>query len=88
MEYEMKIYVGNLSSGTTEVQLRESFVKFGEIAALNIATDRGTQTSRGFAFVDMSSEPQAQAAIIGLHGQELDGHVLKVNAARRVNPKA
>ncbi len=79
----MKIYVGNLSRETTEAQLRESFMKFGEVASLAIVTDKESGKSRGFAFVEMSSEEHAQAAIAGLQGQDLGGNVLKVNEAKK-----
>jgi RNA recognition motif-containing protein len=82
-ESRMKIYVGNLSPETTEVQLRESFVKFGEVASLSIVTDRESGKSRGFAFVEMSSDEHAKAAISSLHGQNLGGSVLKVNEAKK-----
>jgi hypothetical protein len=83
MESGMKIYVGNLSPETTESQLRESFVKFGEVASLAIVTDKESGKSRGFAFVEMSSEEHAQAAIAGLHGQDMGGSLLKVNEAKK-----
>lgn len=79
----MKIYVGNLSLETTESQLRDSFVKFGEVASLSLVTDKLTGKSRGFAFVEMASSEHAQAAIAGLHDQNLDGSLLKVNEARK-----
>lgn len=79
----MKIYVGNLSLETTESQLRESFVKFGDIASLSIVTDKLSGKSRGFAFVEMASGDHAQAAITGLNGLDLGGNLLKVNEAKR-----
>lgn len=79
----MKIYVGNLSHETTEVQLRESFTKFGDIASLAIVTDKESGKSRGFAFVEMTSEEHAHGAISGLHGKELGGNVLRVSEAKR-----
>ncbi|PKK82599.1 MAG: RNA-binding protein [candidate division Zixibacteria bacterium HGW-Zixibacteria-1] len=79
----MKIYVGNLSRETSESQLRESFVRFGEIASLNIVTDKESGKSRGFAFVEMSSDEHAQAAIDSLHGKELGGSLMRVNEAKR-----
>ena len=79
----MKIYMGNLSHETTELQLRESFVKFGEVASLNIVTDKGGGKSRGFAFVEMTSDEHAQAAIASLHGKELSGNLLRVNESNK-----
>jgi RNA recognition motif-containing protein len=79
----MKIFVGNLSHETTEPQLRESFVKFGEIASLTIVTDKESGKSRGFGFVEMASEQNAQAAITGLNGHDVGGKLLKVNEAKK-----
>ena len=77
----MKIYVGNLSHETSESQLRESFVKFGEVGSVNIMTDKVSGKPKGFAFVEMSSAEHAQSAITGLNGQTLGGNLLKVNEA-------
>lgn len=79
----MKIYVGNLSPETTESQLRESFMKFGEISSLSIITDKLSGKSKGFAFVEMASGDHAQAAISGLNGHDLGGSLLKVNEAKK-----
>jgi RNA recognition motif-containing protein len=79
----MKIYVGNLSKGTSEPQLRESFEKFGEITSLNIIKDRETGEARGFAFVEMPSDDHAKAAISGLNGNDTLGSPLKVNEANK-----
>jgi len=79
----MKIYVGNLSEQTTEPQLRESFEKFGEISSLNIIMDRETGKPRGFAFIEMPSDDQAQKAIDDLHGKSLEGNMLRVNEAKK-----
>ncbi len=79
----MKLYVGNLSLETTEPQLRESFEKFGEVTSLNIVMDKESGKSRGFAFVEMSSDEHAQKAITGLDGEDLAGSLLKVNEARK-----
>lgn len=79
----MKLYVGNLSLETTEPQLRESFEKFGEVTSLNIVMDKESGKSRGFAFVEMSSDEDAQKAITGLDGEDLAGSLLKVNEARK-----
>jgi RNA recognition motif-containing protein len=78
----MKIYVGNLSFQSTEDTIRELFAPHGEIAEVSIVTDRETGRSRGFAFVTMPQDSQAQAAITALNGQEVEGRALTVNEAR------
>jgi len=78
----MNIYVGNLAFQTTEETLRPKFEAFGDVASVNIIADKYTGRSRGFAFVEMPSDDQANAAIEGLDGTELDGRTLKVNKAR------
>ncbi len=83
----MNIYVGNLSYDTTEEQLRQTFESFGEVSSVNIITDKYTGESRGFAFVEMSDQDAAMAAISGLNSQELNGRSLNVNEARPRNDK-
>jgi len=78
----MKLYVGNLSPNTTEDSLRQMFQGHGEVATANIIKDRFTGESRGFGFVEMSTNAAAQAALSSLNGRELDGNVLNVNEAR------
>ena len=78
----MNIYVGNLSFETTEDQLRQSFADFGEVSTVNIITDKNTGDPRGFAFVEMSTQDEAIAAISGLNGQDLSGRTLKVSEAK------
>ena len=78
-----KLYVGNLSFNTSEEALREFFAADGrEVKEVSIVTDRATGQSRGFAFVEMGSPDDAQAAIQALDGHELDGRSLKVSEAR------
>lgn len=77
-----KLYVGNLSFQTTQQDLEELFAQSGQVSSVSLMTDRDTGQSRGFAFVEMSSEAEAQAAIQALDGKELDGRALKVNEAR------
>lgn len=77
----MIVYVGNLSRETNEEQLREAFSKYGEIVSLIIVRDKKNGRSRGFGFVGMASEQHALTAIEELHGQVLEGRVLKVNMA-------
>ena len=78
----MNIYVGNLSFGTTENDLRELFGKLGDVEDVSIIMDRGTGRSRGFGFVVMSDDAQSLEAIEKLNGHELDGRPLTVNEAR------
>ena len=67
-----KIYVGNLSYNTTEDRLRTVFQAYGEVASAKIITDRDTGSSKGFGFVEMSSDGEANAAIDGTNGSDLD----------------
>jgi cold-inducible RNA-binding protein len=78
----MKIFVGNMSFGTDESTLRELFSQHGEVEQVTIVTDRETGRPRGFAFVTMPDDTQAQSAIEQLNGRELDGRALSVNEAR------
>ena len=77
-----KIYVGNLSFNTTEDQLTELFGQHGSVQSASIVTDRYSGRSRGFGFIEMSDDAEAQAAIEALNGTELEGRVLNVNEAR------
>ena len=77
-----KVYAGNLSHSTTEDELRAAFAAYGEIVSVAIVTDRETGHSRGFGFVEMSTEEDAIAAIIGLNGTELGGRTLRIDKAR------
>jgi RNA recognition motif-containing protein len=78
----MKIYVGNLPYEVTEAELRQEFGTFGEVASVNIITDKYTGRPRGFGFIEMATVSEGQAAIAGLNGKELKGQTLNVNAAR------
>lgn len=78
----MNIYVGNLSRDVTEDELRGAFEAHGEVASANIITDKFTGQSRGFGFVEMPKDDEAQAAIDALNGTELKGRALNVNQAR------
>lgn len=78
----MKLYVGNISFDTTNQDLNEKFGAFGTVQSSNIIEDRETGRSRGFGFVEMSSQQEGEAAISGLHGTEVDGRELKVNEAK------
>jgi RNA recognition motif-containing protein len=76
------IYVGNCSFDVTEEQLRDLFAAYGEVAKVNVITDRDTGRPRGFAFVEMPDTSAAQAAIKGVNGTDLGGRTLNVNEAR------
>ncbi len=78
----MNIYVGNLARGVTEEELSESFKAFGQVDTANIIKDKFNGESRGFGFVEMPSKAEAQAAIEGLNGKELQGRPITVNEAR------
>jgi len=77
-----KLYVGNLSYSVTEDQLRELFAQHGSIKDLVIIKDKYTERSKGFGFVEFSSPSEAQSAIDGLNGTELQDRALKINEAR------
>ena len=76
------IFVGNLAFGATEDSVRALFERYGTVDRVNIITDRETGRSRGFAFVEMGDNAQADRAIEGLNGYQLDGRALNVNEAR------
>lgn len=77
-----KLYVGNLSFKTTEAELKSLFSDAGNVTEASLMVDRETGNSRGFAFVTMSSDAEAQSAIEQFHGRPLDGRNLTVNEAR------
>ena len=77
-----KLYVGNLSFETGEAELQELFGSQGEVISANLITDRDTGRSRGFAFVEMAQDEDAQKAIQNLDGRDLQGRNLKVNMAK------
>jgi RNA recognition motif-containing protein len=77
-----KLFVGNLSFNTTENDLQDAFAAFGTVTETNLMMDRMTNRPRGFGFVTMSTPEEAQQAIEGLHGKDLDGRALTVNVAR------
>ena len=77
-----KLYVGNLSYSTTSEQLNEMFHSFGTVRSAQVIEDRMTGRSKGFGFVEMDSDAEAQAAISGLNGQVKGGRALTVNEAR------
>jgi len=77
-----KLYVGNLPFQSTEEEIQDAFAAFGTVTSVNLITDRETGRPRGFGFVEMSTDAEAQAAMKGLDGQQLGGRSLKVNIAK------
>jgi RNA recognition motif-containing protein len=77
-----KLYVGNLPYSATEQSLREAFAASGTVDSVSVITDRDTGQSKGFAFVEMASDREAQAATQAMNGQMLDGRQIKVNEAK------
>ena len=77
-----KVYVGNMSYDVTQADLEEMFGAHGTVESAQIIMDRDTGRSKGFAFVEMSSEDEAQAAISALDGKDSGGRALKVNEAK------
>ena len=78
----MSIYVGNLSYDVTDEMIREAFGSFGEVTSARVIKDKYSGQSRGFGFVEMPEQSQAQAAIKSLHGKELLGKQISVSEAR------
>jgi RNA recognition motif-containing protein len=76
------IFVGNLSFGATESSVRSLFEAYGAVDRVSIVTDRDTGQARGFGFVEMSNNTEADRAITELNGRELDGRAMNVNEAR------
>ena len=77
-----KLFVGNLSFNTTENDLNDAFAAFGTVTETNLMMDRMTNRPRGFGFVTMSNAEEAQKAIEGMNGKDMDGRALTVNVAR------
>ncbi|MBX7105421.1 MAG: RNA-binding protein, partial [Gemmataceae bacterium] len=77
-----KLYVGNLSYGITDSSLQQIFGAHGTVASAQVIMDRDTGRSKGFGFVEMGSDQEAQAAIAALNGKEVEGRPLTVNEAR------
>jgi RNA recognition motif-containing protein len=76
------IYVGNLSFNINEADLRGEFARYGQVGQVTIVRDRETGQPRGFAFVEMANDMEAENAIKGLNGSNLNGRTLNVNEAR------
>ena len=77
-----KLFVGNLSFNTTENDLNDAFAAFGTVTETNLMMDRTTGRPRGFGFVTMGSADEAQKAIEGMNGKDMDGRALTVNVAK------
>jgi RNA recognition motif-containing protein len=77
-----KLYVGNLTFTTTDADLERIFAAFGTVQSAQVIMDRDTGRSKGFGFVEMGTDQEAQAAIAGLNNKETDGRTLTVNEAR------
>jgi RNA recognition motif-containing protein len=77
-----KIYVGNLAYGISSSDLQQMFEAYGVVQSAQVIMDRDTGRSKGFGFVEMNSDQEAQAAIAALNGKEMDGRTLTVNEAR------
>ena len=82
-----KLYVGNLSWGTTDDGLREAFESFGQVSEARVITDRDTGRSRGFGFVTFDNDEDADNAIQQMDGKDLDGRPLRVNEAQDRGPR-
>jgi RNA recognition motif-containing protein len=83
-----KLYVGGLSYNTSEATLRDTFAQAGTVETATIIIDKMTNRSKGFGFVEMSTEEEAQKAIEMFNGKELDGRSLTVNEAKPMEPRA
>jgi cold-inducible RNA-binding protein len=82
-----KLYVGNLPYSATEQALIDKFSEYGTVDSAKLITDRDTGQSKGFAFVEMSRDSEANSAIAGLNGADYDGRPMKVNEAKPQNKK-
>jgi cold-inducible RNA-binding protein len=82
-----RLYVGNLSYGTTKETLEKTFAEHGDVVSVSIITDRQTGRPKGFAFVEMNSQEEGDAAKSALNGVELDGRTINVDNAREQQPR-
>jgi cold-inducible RNA-binding protein len=82
-----KLYVGNLSYSVSDDSLQQHFSEFGTITSAKVMMDRDSGRSKGFGFVEMSSDAEAQAAISGMNGKSVDGRDMVVNEARPMEPR-
>ena len=83
----MNIYVGNISYGTGEDDLRDLFARYGEVSAVRVITDRDTGRSKGFGFVEMADDVKAKEAIAALDSKDFMGRDLRANEARPREPR-
>ena len=83
-----KLYVGNLPYSFRDSDLEQAFSQYGQITSAKVMMERDTGRSKGFGFVEMGSEAEAQAAIQGLNGQQVGGRGLVVNEARPMEPRS
>lgn len=81
-DFDVNIYVGNLSYRTGDEDLRQAFAQYGEVTSARVITDRETGRSRGFGFAEMANDDEGRAAIAGLDGKDLGGRTLRINEAR------
>ena len=77
-----KLYVGNMSYDVDNAKLEQMFAEYGTVESAQVIIDRGSGRSKGFGFVEMGSDDEAQAAITALDGSDIDGRALKVNVAK------
>ncbi len=82
-----KLYVGNLSYSVRDDDLQQKFGEFGDVQSAKVMMDRDTGRSKGFGFVEMGSADQAESAIRGMNGQNVDGRDMVVNVARPMEPR-
>ena len=82
-----KLYVGNLPYSVRDQDLEQAFGQFGTVTSAKVMMERDTGRSKGFGFVEMGSDAEAQAAINGMHGQSLGGRAIVVNEARPMEPR-
>ncbi|MDE2616566.1 MAG: RNA-binding protein [Burkholderiales bacterium] len=82
-----KLYVGNLSYSVRDDDLQQKFGEFGSVQSAKVMMDRDSGRSKGFGFVEMSSPAEAEAAIRGMNGQNVDGRDMVVNVARPMEPR-
>lgn len=85
---ENKLYVSNLSFTVLDESLRQEFTAFGTVSSAKVMVERDTGRSRGFGFVEMATDEQAQAAIQALNGKYVDGRAINVSVARPREPRA
>jgi RNA recognition motif-containing protein len=82
-----KLYVGNLSYSVNDQSLQQNFAEFGTVSSAKVMMDRDSGRSKGFGFVEMASDAEAQAAIRGMNGKSIDGRDMVVNEARPMEPR-